>query len=101
MSNFRDTCAKLLISYEKQDGRHHCTIDATTKRKTAVAMETIDQLSTYTYVYVNNYQNNIYQKEIMTFSLSRIDFLPINGKSFNFQLTIIYGTIPAKCDYPS
>ena len=92
MSNFRDTCAKLLISYKKQDGRRHCTIDDTKKGR---RLETIDRLSTYIYVYVDNYQNNIYHKEIMILSLSRIDFLPIHGKSFNFQLAIIYGTIPA------
>ena len=52
--NFGDTCNKLWISYEKQDGRcHHRTIE----RETAVAM--IDQLSTYIYVHVDNYQNKI------------------------------------------
>ena len=58
-------------------------------------METFDQLSTYIYVYVDNYQNNIYHKEIIILSLSRIEFLPIHGKSFNFQLVIIYDTLPA------
>ena len=33
------------------------------ERKTAVAMETIDNLSTYIYVFVDNYQNNICDKE--------------------------------------
>ena len=36
--------------YEKQDGRRDCTI----QMETAVAIETIDQLSIYTYVYVDN-----------------------------------------------
>ena len=58
-------------------------------------METFDRLSTYVYVYVDNYQNNIYHKVIMILSLSRIEFLPIHGKSFNFQLATLYGTIPA------
>ena len=31
LSDFGDTCAKLWISYEKQDGRRHRTIDAITK----------------------------------------------------------------------
>ena len=31
----------------------------------AVAMDLIDQLSTYIYVYVDNYQNKIYLKKIM------------------------------------
>ena len=35
---------------------HHRTIE----REMAVAMEIIDQLSTYINVYVDNYQNNIY-----------------------------------------
>ena len=41
------------------------------ERKTTVAMGTIDQLSTYIYVYVDDYQNNIYHKELMILSLSR------------------------------
>ena len=44
-------------------------------------MEIIDQLSTYIYMYVNNYENNVYDKEIKILFLSRIEFLPINGKS--------------------
>ena len=32
------------------------------ERKMAVAMGTIDQLLTYMYVYVDNHQNNIYDK---------------------------------------
>ena len=51
------------------------------ERKMAVAMETIDQLSTYIYVYVDNYQNNIYDKEIMILFLLRIEYLPIYGNS--------------------
>ena len=35
------------------------------ERKTAVVMETIDHLSTYIYVYLDNYQNDIDVKEIM------------------------------------
>ena len=44
--------------YEKQDGCRHCSIERETQ--TAVEMDTIDQLSTYIQVYVDNYQNNIY-----------------------------------------
>ena len=51
------------------------------ERKTAVAMETIDQLSTYIYVYVDNHQNNIYDKEIMILFPLRIEYLPIYGSS--------------------
>ena len=51
------------------------------ERKTAVAMETIDHLSTYIYVYVDNYQNNIDVKEIMILFSLQIDFLPIYGKN--------------------
>ena len=51
------------------------------ERDTAVTMDTIDQLSTYIYGYVDNYQNNIYDREIMILFLSQIEFLPIYGKS--------------------
>ena len=40
MSNFKDIWAKLWISYEKQDGCHHCLIERETR--TGVAMETFD-----------------------------------------------------------
>ena len=42
----------------------------TIERETDVVMEITDQLSTYTYVYINNYQNNIYLKknEIVCFA---------------------------------
>ena len=40
------------MSYEKQDGRRDCTI----QMETAVAIERIDQLSIYTYVYVDNFR---------------------------------------------
>ena len=47
--------------YEKQDGRRHRTIDAIYHvRETAVAMDLIDQLSTYIYRYVDNDQNKIF-----------------------------------------
>ena len=51
------------------------------KRMTAVAMETMDQLSTYIYVYVDNHQNNIYDKEIMILFPLRIEYLPIYRNS--------------------
>ena len=35
------------------------------ERETAVAKDLIDQLSTYKYVYVDNYLNKIYLKKIM------------------------------------
>ena len=35
------------------------------ERETGVAIDLIDQLSTYIYVYVDNYQNKIYLKKIM------------------------------------
>ena len=49
MSKFRDTCAKLLISYEKQDGCHHCTIDATTKGRWLLRWK---QLINYQHTYM-------------------------------------------------
>ena len=51
-------------------------------------METIDQLSTYIYmyVYVDNFQNNIYIKEIMILFLLRFEVLQIYS-------AIIYGSI--------
>ena len=49
--------------------------------RTAIVMQTIDQLSTYIHVYVDNYQNNEYDKEIMILFLSLIEYLPIYGKS--------------------
>ena len=45
----------LLSSY---DTRYH-------ERQTAVATDIIDQLSTYIYASVDNYQNKIYFKKIM------------------------------------
>ena len=36
-------------------------------RGTAVAMEIIDQLSTYIYMFADNYQNGTYIKRIMKF----------------------------------
>ena len=35
------------------------------ERETAVAMDITDQLSTYIYVYVDNYQNKIYFEKLM------------------------------------
>ena len=89
LSNLGDTCAKLSIPYEKQDGRNHCSIE----RETAVAMETIDHLSTY--IYADNYQNNVYGKEIMI--LLQIEFLPIYGKSLicNWR---VYTATYRQCD---
>ena len=43
-------------------------------------MDLIDQLSTYIYVYVDNYQNKMYSKKIMKFFLPWIECLPIYGK---------------------
>ena len=40
------------------------------ERETAVAMDLIDQLSTYIYVYVDNNQNKIYFKNIMKFAFA-------------------------------
>ena len=39
--------------------------DCTIEMETAVAMEIVDQLSIYIYVYVDNYQNDIHDEEIM------------------------------------
>ena len=64
--------------------------------RTAVAMQTIDQLSTYIHVYVDNYQNNEYEydKEIMILFLSLIKYLPLYGKSSIWRVDE-YGNIPA------
>ena len=46
----------------------------------AVAMDLFDQLSTYIYVYVDNYQNKIYFLKIMKLFLPLTECLPIYGK---------------------
>ena len=49
------------ISYEKQDGCRHCSIHKEERdSRTAVEIDTIDQLSTYIQMYVDNDQNNVY-----------------------------------------
>ena len=49
------------------------------ERETAVAMNLIDQLSTYIYVYVYNYQNKIHFLKIMKLFLPLIECLSIYG----------------------
>ena len=70
-----------VFSYEKQDGRRHRTIDAITKvRRQLRWIYITDQLSTYIYVYVDNYQNKICFEKLMKLFVSWNDCLPINGK---------------------
>ena len=54
-----------------------------------MVMETIDRLSTYILVYVDNYQNNIYVEEIMILFLYRIEFFANLQQEFNLQLASI------------
>ena len=63
-------------------------------------METIDQLSTSIYVYVDNYQNNIYVQEIMMLLLLRIDFFRIYSKKIILQISEYiqqYSVILTRC----
>ena len=88
LSSFQNICAQLWISYKIQYGHRHCTME------TAVVMETIDQLSTYIHVYVDNYKNNIYVEEIMILFLYRIEFLPIYSKNSICSWRVsLYGNI--------
>ena len=60
----------------KQDGCCHRTI----QRETAVAMEKIDQSSTFMCMLII-INNNIYVKEIRKLVVSRIELLSIYGKT--------------------
>ena len=51
----------------------------------AVAMDLIDKLSTYIYVYVDNYQNKIYLKKIMKLFCRELNVCQFTAR-MNLQL---------------
>ena len=63
--------------------------------ETAVAIETIDQLSIYTYVYVDNFRQNIHDETIVILFPLQIECLQMYGFASSIYSWRVNRYIPA------